>query len=81
MAGGRNDGGGNIDEATYNLFHKLRGELLKAPIVAIQPIWEIPTYGKVIRNSSRLWGGVRENWEAVSWPRRAGTGTWSASDA
>jgi hypothetical protein len=57
VAGGRNDGGGNIDEATYNLFHKLRGELLKAPIVAIQPIWEIPTYGKVIRNSSRLWRG------------------------
>jgi lysophospholipase L1-like esterase len=56
IAGGRNDGGANIDEAAYDLFHKVRAELPKARIIAIQPMWDASPYpdflvdhGKVIR--------------------------------
>jgi lysophospholipase L1-like esterase len=56
IAGGRNDGGANIDEAAYNLFHRLRKGLPKARIIAIQPMWDashyprfLIGYGKVIR--------------------------------
>jgi lysophospholipase L1-like esterase len=64
VAGGRNDGGENIDEATHNLFHKLREALPEARIIAIQPMWDaspypdfLVRYGAVIRKEAKAVDG------------------------
>jgi lysophospholipase L1-like esterase len=56
VAGGRNDGGGNIVESTHDLFRKVRDALPEARIIAIQPMWDanpypgfLVDYGRVIQ--------------------------------
>jgi acyl-CoA thioesterase I len=56
VAGGRNDGGLDIDQQVRELFRTLRAGLPNARIIAVQPMWDaspypdfLVRYGKVIR--------------------------------
>jgi lysophospholipase L1-like esterase len=62
VAGGRNDGGGDIVEAAHNLFRKLREALPEARIIAIQPMWDARPYPDFLVGYGRV---IRKEVEAV----------------
>jgi lysophospholipase L1-like esterase len=62
VAGGRNDGGGDIVAATHNLFRKVRKALPQARIIAIQPMWDASPYPGFLVGYGRL---IRREVEAV----------------
>jgi lysophospholipase L1-like esterase len=62
VAGGRNDDGADIGEATHTLFRKVRDALPEARIIAIQPMWYDTPYPSFLVGYGRV---IREQIEAV----------------
>ena len=63
VAGGRNDGGANIVDATHALFRKVRDALPEARIIAIQPMWDATSYPGFLVGYGRV---IRKEVEAVN---------------
>lgn len=62
VAGGRNDDGADIVEATHTLFHKVRDALPEARIIAIEPMWYDTPYPSFLAGYGRV---IRKEVEAV----------------
>jgi acyl-CoA thioesterase I len=62
VAGGRNDDGADISEATHTLFHKVREALPEARIIAIEPMWYDTPYPSFLAGYGRV---IRKEVEAV----------------
>jgi lysophospholipase L1-like esterase len=63
VAGGRNDGGANIDDAAPLLFQKLREGLPNARIIAVQPMWDASPYPDFLVRQGAV---IRREVEAVN---------------